>query len=462
MSLTYCPECLKKQQRINELEEENRSLKARLRYQERTASEGPFGSSTPSSKVPIKPSALPERQARRGGARPGHPGHGRRRVASTQADRVVDMPPPTRCPTCGGTLTAQGVRERTVLDCQPVRVLRVVYRLGRGRCAHCGAAVQARPPGVLPKCQYGNGLLAHVAVQHYLYGATLGQVEKQTGIGYGSLLDALHQLARRLKDVPPRLLEGYRRAPVKHADETTWRNDGGNGYAWLFATEDLSLFRFRPTRSATVAREVLGTKRLAGVLVVDRYAGYNRAPCKIQYCYAHLLRDVQDLQKDFPDQPEVAAFVEALAPLLASAMALRGQGLSPGQFHRQAAMLTRRIRAVVHRPARHPAVQGLQDVFRRHADRMYHWARDPTIPADNNLAERELRPLVVARKISFGSQSDRGAATRGTLMTVLHTLRKRTPDPAAAFKAFLDHLADHPHADPYRILFPTPPPNAQD
>jgi hypothetical protein len=41
----------------------------------------------------------------------------------------------------------------------------------------------------------------------------------------------LHQLARRLAEVPQRLLLEYRRAPVKHADETGWRNDGHNGYA---------------------------------------------------------------------------------------------------------------------------------------------------------------------------------------------------------------------------------------
>ena len=93
---------------------------------------------------------------------------------------------------------------------------------------------------------------------------------------------------------------------------------------------------------------------------------------------------------------------------------------------------------------------------------MYHWARDPAIPADNNLAERQLRPLVVARKVSFGSQSDRGAATRETLMTVLHTLRKRTADPAAAFRSFLDRLAHNPDADPRRLLFATAPPSAQD
>jgi len=454
MSLTYCPECLKKQQRINELEEENRCLKARLKYQERTASEGPFGSSTPSSKRPVKPSALPERQARRGGARPGHAGQGRRRVAASEADRVVQVPPPPRCPRCGGTLSAKGVRERTVQDCLPIQVEVILYRLPRCRCRRCGSAVETAAPGVLPKSVYGNGLLAHVAVQHYLYGATLGQVEKQTGIGYGSLVDALHQLARRLKGVPERLLKEYRRAPVRHADETGWRNDGANGYAWLFCTPDLSVFRFRPTRAATVAQQALGKKRRAGVLVVDRYAGYNQAPCKMQYCYAHLLRDVQDLEKNFPDQPEVRAFVATLAPLLAAAMGLRGLGLSRRQFRRQAAALKRRIVAVVNRTARHPAVQSLQDVFRRHADRLYHWARDPAIPAENNLAERELRPLVVARKISFGSQSDRGAATRETLMTVLHTLRKRVPDPAAAFKAALGQLAQTPHADPFSLLFP--------
>jgi transposase len=454
MSLTYCPECLRKQQRISDLEEENRCLKARLKYQERTASEGPFGSSTPSSQVPIKSSALPERQARRGGARPGHAGHGRRRIAAPEADRVVETPPPTRCPKCGGTLTAKGVRERTVLDCRPIRVERIVYRLPRCRCRRCGASVETAAPGVLPKSVYGNGLLAHVAVQHYLYGATLGQLEKQTGIGYGSLVDALHQLARRLKDVPERLLKEYRQAPVKHADETGWRNDGGNGYAWIFCTPHLSVFRFRHSRAARVAREALGKKRLAGVLVVDRYAGYNKAPCRIQYCYAHLLRDVQDLEKEFPDQPEVAAFVKTLAPLLAAAMGLRGQGLSRRAFRRQAAALKRRIVAAVNRSARHPAVQQMQDLFRQKADRMYHWARDPTIPAENNLAERELRPLVVARKVSFGSQSDRGAATRETLMTVLHTLRKRAPDPATAFKATLDQLAQDPDADPFLLLLP--------
>jgi len=460
-TLGYCPDCLDKQRQINELQEEIGRLKDRLRYQERTAKEGSFGSSTPSSKVPVKPSSLPERQAKTGGGRFGHKGNGRQAVPEDQADRVVDVGGPDCCPDCGGALKDKGYRPRTVLEAQPVRVERIVYRLARKRCPHCGKTVQPPAPGVLPKCQYGNGLLTYLAVQHYLYGTTLGQLEKQTGIGVGSLVDALHQLARRLGAVPERLLKEYRRAAVKHADETGWRTDGGNGYAWLFATPNLSLFRFRSTRSASVVREVFGAKRLPGVLVVDRYAAYNAARCKIQYCYAHLLRDLQDIEKDFPDQAEVHAFVQGLAPLLANAMALRGLKLSRREFHRQADVLAGKIRGVINLPARHPAVQFYQDIFRQKADRLYHWAPDPAVPAENNFAERELRPLVVARKVSFGSQSRQGAATREVLMSVLHTLRKRTADPAADLRACLDHMAITPTADPYDLLLgklPSKPP----
>ena len=459
MALAYCPACLDKQRRIDELQEEVRLLKDRLRYQERTAAEGPFGSSTPSSKIPIKASSLPQRQARKGGGRPGHRGHGRRAASPATADRVVDIPVPEDCPNCGEVMDDKGARDRTVRDAQPVRVQTILYRLARKRCPHCGKIVQAQAPGVLPRCQYGNGLLAHVAVQHYLYGTTLGQLEKQTHLGIGGLIDAMHQLARWLKDVPERLIQEYRQAPVKHADETGWRNDGANGYAWLFCTSDLSVLRFRSSRSAAVAKEVFGDQPLPGVLVVDRYGGYNRVPCQIQYCYAHLLRDLEDLEKDFPDDREVSNFVASLAPLLAAAMSLRGLKLSAARFSKQAQSLRQQIQAVINQPASHPAIQTYQDIFRSKAHRLYHWADDARVPAENNLAEREFRPLVIARKVSFGSQSLQGARTREILMTVLHILRKRAADPAAAFKEFLDRLGANPKTDPFTLLFAQPPPS---
>ena len=94
----------------------------------------------------------------------------------------------------------------------------------------------------------------------------------------------------------------------------------------------------------------------------------------------------------------------------------------------------------------------VQSIFRDDAHRLYHWVENWAGPADNHRAERELRPTVIARKVSFGSQSDAGAKTREVLMSVVHTLAKRLPDPEAHFKAVLDQLAADPTQDPVALL----------
>jgi hypothetical protein len=272
-------------------------------------------------------------------------------------------------------------------------------------------------------------------------------------MGNGSLQGALHDLAERVEPACEGLLQEYRQAAVRHADETGWRNDGCNGYAWLFCTERVSLFRFRQTRSGQVAQDVLGQEPLNGVLVVDRYKGYNRAPCPLQYCYAHLLREVQSLEKEFPNQVEVFVFVSVFAPLLSAAMQLRGQGLESTEFRLQARQLKERIIHWGDQAAHHPGIQRIQNIFRDHPERLFHWAEDPQVPAENNFAERELRPLVIARKISFGSQSEKGARTREVLMSVLHTLRKRGADTTQRFERAINALAAQDSLRPYEVLF---------
>ena len=448
-----CPGCLQKQLEIDRLHEEIARLKGRLSYQERSAQEGPFGSSTPSSKVPVKPNASPEQEQRAGGAKDGHPGHGRQTVSPDEAQRVERVEGPQRCPDCGGPLEDKGTKARSVIDIEPLKRQTVCYQLKQKYCPRCRRRVAARAPGVWGRNLLGNRLLAHVAVQHYVHGVTLGRLESQLKVGYGTLIGALHQLARRLEPVCAKLVAEFRRSPVKQADETGWRTDGHNGYAWLFCTQNLSVFRFRQSRSAQVAHQVLGRRPLPGVLVVDRYHGYNRAPCALQYCYAHLLRDVQDLEKEFPDHAEVQRFVGELAPLLARAMHLPGFKLTRAEFLKLARQTRLEIKLLTHAPAQHPGIQKIQNIFREKAQRLYHWARDPKIPADNNRSERELRPLVIARKISFGSQSEVGARTREVLMSVLHTLAKRSQDVALAFQHALDRLAENESRDPYAALF---------
>jgi transposase len=464
LNVACCQGCLSKMVEIdrlkaerNRLRHENARLKKRLGRVSRTINEAPFGSSTPSSKLTVKRNSTEHNRRKMGGAQQGHRGYGRTGPDGAPEAVVRRMRCPNTCPDCGTALRGKGVRRRLVVDCEPMRKTETVYELERGKCPGCGRSVAAEAPGVLPKCLYGNRLLSHVAAEHYLNGMTLGQLEQRTGIGCGSLIDALHQLARRLEPVMPRLADEYRAGRVRRADETTWREDGFNGYAWLFASADTSRFRFRVSRSSDIPREVFGGEPLPGVLVVDRYASYNVAPCDLQYCYAHLLRDVEDLGKEFPDDPQVAAFTDALAPELAAAMHLHSLKLSDAEYLRRARDVRSRILAVVEAEANHPGVQNIQSIFRENAHRLYHWVENRNVPADNNATERELRPLVIARKLSFGSQSPRGRHTREVLMSILHTLRKRTRDPAAALHHALNALAADPNADISEKLFGTGP-----
>ncbi len=460
MAMNGCAECLKKPRIIDRLTEENQRLKQKLRYQERQATEGVFGSRTPSAKLPVKANTPPAQEPTRKGARPGHPGAGRQTFAAHEAERIIQVTAEVgdRCPTCDLPLEEKGPASRLVLESRPVKAERVLYRLPKKYGPPCQCTFQPRAPAVLPKSLSGNQLLATATTMHDLHSIPLGRICEQMGLGAGSLVEIFHRMARLLAGVPARLAAEYRQAPVKHADETGWRTNGHNGYTWLFATPPLSLFLFRKTRAASVPQEVFGKAPLPGCLVVDRDGGDHKAPCALQYCYSHLLREVQDLEQECPDAAEVTAFVRTVAPQLPLAMGLRAQPLVDAECSPQAAARTAQIMASMAQPAQHLGIRRIQEIFRAHADRLYHWADDRRVPADNNRAARDLRPTVIARKVSFGSQSDAGAHTRGILMSVQHPLKQRGVDVVSHLKGVLDPRATHIHQDPFPLLFPTGPP----
>jgi transposase len=450
---------LKKQREIDGLKEEIQRLRQKLFYQGRKEKEGFFGSSTPSAKLPLKANINKDGIKKPKGARPGHTGAGRKGVSSLEVNRLmeVDSTVGDHCPQCGTPLIDKGNKERLILESQPLQAEPILYRLPKRYCPHCHRIFQPSAPGVLPKHLFGNQLITTSTVMHYLHGIPLGRVCEQLRVNPGSLVESFHRLARLFESIIPRLTETYRQSPVKHADETGWRTDGQNGYVWLFATDQISLFLFRKSRSAKIPQMILGLKPLPGVLVVDRYAGYNKTPCSIQYCYAHLLREVENLEKDFPDSDEVKTFVSVMAPLLSSAMKLRTQPIPDPDFYLQAAQIKTQILAAVDAPSMHLGIRRIQEIFFENAARLYHWAQDRRVPADNNLAERDLRPTVIARKVSFGSVSDAGAHTRGILMSVLYSLKKHRFNVEYHLKSVLDQLAKNISQDPYPLLFPKLP-----
>ena len=165
---------------------------------------------------------------------------------------------------------------------------------------------------------------------------------------------------------------------------------------------------------------------------------------------------MEDLEKEFPDNGEVSTFTAVVIPLLSSAIKLRKQPIDDVEFYAQAARIRSEIQAAMDQPAFHLGIRRIQDIFRNNKHRLYHWSEDRSVPADNNLAERDLRPTVIARKVSFGSVSDAGAQTRSTLMTVVTTQRKRGLDTEHQLTMALDMLSPDPTQDVYPLLFPPP------
>ena len=183
-----------------------------------------------------------------------------------------------------------------------------------------------------------------------------------------------------------------------------------------------------------------------------RVEGRARLRVNRQYCFVHLLRDLISLEKDEPDEPEIAAFAAAMKPLLKTAIAMHKSPLKSAAYTIAATAIKDQILAVAEHEANHPGIQNFQDIFRRHPERCFQWVKSPDIPAENNFAERGLRPGVIARKISFGSQSDRGMQTREILMTILHTARIRGLDPGVVLEKALDLLCRDPNANILPLL----------
>jgi len=456
-----CASCFQKQLKIDRLTQENESLRGELQRLKRKSVEGFFSSSTPSAKLPVKANTAAENSQKRGGAKLGHQGHGRQAYMKEEVEEVrVVKVEATGCPTCSATLWQKGEVARSVLDLTVMKVKKLLYELERKYCPECQTYLQAKVSSLLPKMLLSNELLSEVVESHYLHGIPLGRITERLKVNYSTIIESLHRLGKLFAPVVDSLIKEYRQAAVRHADETTWRVDGSNGYCWLFASERLSLYLYRNTRAATVVKEVFGAQPLAGYLVVDRYNGYNRVPCKLQYCFAHLSRNLKDEAVKFEENKEVQEFIGRMRQLLSEAMTLRGKKVTDKEYYKEAAKIKKEIlslclnESLVERPqARHPAIKRWSDFFIESSERLYHWVENRSVPAENNRAERELRPTVIARKVSFGSQAEEGAKTRGVLLSLMQTLKKREVNPRQKFKRLLDKISENPNLNITQLVF---------
>ena len=356
------------------------------------------------------------------------------------------------CPDCGTALSGgEIVRRRQVLHVPPVQV-EVIEHVVRRRICRCCRRAHTPPldlgDQVLGRHRVSVATMALVATLRTGGRLPVRMLQGVLAALHGlrlsvcALVGILRAVADHAKPALAALCERVRGSPVVCADETGWREDGVAGDVWVFTTPTLRYFHYDHSRAGAVVEEVLGAV-YEGTLVSDFYAAYNIHDGPHQRCWPHLLRDIHDLRVAHPDDAEVAAWADAVHALYLEAKQVAARD---ADFAARAAArddLERRLTALC-APHWQPGGAALQATLCQRIDRfldeLFAFVLDPAVPADNNLAERRLRPLVIARKISGGTRSDEGSRIRMALASLFATWQAQGRDP---FQACLD-LLRHP------------------
>jgi|YNPNPStandDraft_1061719.scaffolds.fasta_scaffold64699_1 transposase len=368
-------------------------------------------------------------------------GFARRRLPPSQrVEHALDQCPHCGCAMRGGTV--KRTRQVWHIPLVPVQVIEHVFI--ERRCPRCGQRCLPKPKEVLPEVigrhQLSISTMAMIAALHEVgrlpvraicwYLETFHALK----LSVGEVVQVLHVVARQAAGMMGQLLEELRASPVVHGDETVWRQEGQNGYFWVFNTPTVRYFQHRFSRSGEVVTEILGAD-FAGTLVSDFYGGYNRMEGQHQRCWAHLLRDIHELKEKWPTATETLAWAEEVHALYRRAQeyCARHPEARPKERVAQQHIFERELLALVAPYLQRECPQ--QVLCKRIANflpELFTFVADPRVPADNNAAERSIRPLAVSRKVSGGTRSPQGTQTKGILATIFGTWRAQHLNPFVA------------------------------
>lgn len=352
------------------------------------------------------------------------------------------------CPDCdlrlGGISLA---RVREIIDIPPPAPVEVTHHyLYKGWCATCQKWREA--PVDVQEQAIGHGrigvrLTSLIATLRLVLRLPIRQIQwylqtlHAVTISIGELVELQYRLKDQMQPHLDALKAEIRASPAIQMDETGWREDGENGYIWAASTPHIRYYEYHHTRSGTVVKELVG-EDFAGVLGSDFYAGYNTHQGLHQRCWVHFLRDVHDLKEKYPyDEPllswakgikamydEAVAWVEQEPRL---SLTLREQkAVRVAHQHAFEAQLWQLCQPYVRTEAlQHTLCERVE----RFLPELFVFVAIPGVPAHNNLAERSVRPLVVARKISGGTRSPKGSQTRMGLVSLFGTWMAQSLNP---------------------------------
>ncbi len=449
-----CAGCEELAKRVAVLEEQVALLaeeNERLRSELAAAKKNSSNSSKPPSSDIVKPKNSQGKgktgQARRGkrkiGGQPGHPRNARTPFAADEIDQTYEYYHEA-CPDCGGQLKNSRQDDRVIQQVELAEKPFVVSE-HRGRaqwCPCCQTVQQADlPPEIVRAGLVGPRMTALVGylkgVCHVSYRKlqeffvdvlrlpiSTGQLAKLTG-KIAAALDAAYEELRYA--LPSQVQVG--------ADETGHKENGRKMWTWCLQTSTPAGFTFYAidsSRGSGVLETLLG-EDFAGTLSCDFFSAYRKfqqtANPSVQYCWAHLIRDVR--------------FLTTLSDKVTKNYGERLMARIGKLFHdwhrrddstrlasnKRLAKRRAELLAVAKRPPPRKEAQNIADRFRHYADDYFRFLDDWSIEPTNNSREQALRHAVIDRKITQGTRGQNGRRWCARIWTVLATCRQQHRSP---------------------------------
>jgi transposase len=430
-----------------------RILLAKIAELEARLNTSPRNSSLPpSTEHPhAKPAPQREKSGRKPGGQPGHAKHQRPLIPTEQCDDMIRCQP-TACRRCGMKLSGSDPQpwRHQVWELPEIKPLVIEYQRHRLTCPGCGIITCGElPPGV-PHSQAGPRLVAFVALLMGCFKQSkrrvalfLEQVLNQP-CSPGWVVKLQDQTTAALR---PAYEEAAQRLPTEDVlsiDESPTKQGPKKSWLWTFVASSYTVFALRTTRAATVLRDLL-TETFDGVVNCDRAKMYWNTG-RPQWCWAHLKRDFQALI-DHPDHQLKRLGRDLMRPtkeLFRHWSRCRDGTITRRGFERLMQPIRTKIDSLLLR-GHGTAADGMCRELFCHRAWLWTFLEVEGVEPTNNASERALRPAVIWRKLSFGTQSARGSRFVETILTVVETCHRQSRNSFEYLTAALEaHFAGQP------------------
>jgi transposase len=416
--------------------------------------------STNSSKPPSsdglageqRPRGRKHKSKRKPGAQPGHPGHHRPLVPTTEVSAVEALLP-KQCGHCGGNLpqnpgklTTEGEpRRHQVTEVPPVKAHITEYQFPNVVCGDCGKTTRAPLPEEIAG-QFGPQLTALIAYWTVVCRLPRRLVEAMLAdvlgieISLGSTQKAWEEVSQAVEQPVQQLQEQLPREAVLNVDETGWRTNGDKRWIWALVAKQFVFYVVASTRGAEVLVSLLGAV-YRGILCSDRWVVYltYHSGRRMQLCWAHLKRNILGIA-GYARSPATRQFCRDALAIVARLFRLwyrfrgdlrdrRGnpQPLDRRQLLVKSIPLQKKLFALAeaHLDDADREVRNLARALFIHFERLFTFLEEEGVEPTNNAVERILRTAVQWRKISFGNRSRNGEIATARLLTVTQTCKRQ-------------------------------------